>query len=226
MENGQKKVDVKFTKEKNMIAHNINTLMNNKKISVMSMAEKIGVSRQALYDIRHGRAMPRKDTLDLIANELGVTSEILRNGIRHFDYEHFKKLVYEKFPKQINKEDYDSYIDYIDSQELDIDEFDIESFLIYKFNVDPVDMFIKNILPPEKMRMEISNYFEYEPNELFVSYGCFPLGKDTSGLMHINVAGKEKFDNKKFQDVFVQLDLQSKKMVFNICLDLLKIQSS
>lgn len=221
MKNRQINKYVKFEGDQMLISENIKKLMEEKNMTVIELADKAQISRQAVYNILKG-ATPRDDTLDLIAKALGVTSELLRHGIRHFDYDYFKQQLYKKFPYHISEEDFDSYV--AGSNLEDPDSVSLEEYLVYKFDVDPVDLFVKHVLPTEEMQIEIAEYFGYAAEEIFKAYGSFPIGGYAGPYDRISVRSTEAFNNAKFQSIFEALNLQNKKIVYNLSLDLLKTQ--
>lgn len=221
MKTGQNKNNVKFTKT--LIAENIKKLMEEKNLSVIDLAEKALVSRQAIYNIFNG-AIPRDDTLELIAKELDTTVETLKYGERHFDYDYFCQKLYEIFPYHIKEEDYQAYTEGLKYD--DPDSLDLESFLIYKFDLDPFATFISHILPTSEKQKEIAKYFGYKVEDIFKSYGSFPLYSNIQNIKHINVMSKEEFATNKFNSIFEKLNIQNKKLVLNLCLDLLQIQNN
>lgn len=221
MKNRQINKYVKFEGDQMLISENIKQLMEEKNMTVIELADKAQISRQAVYNILKG-ATPRDDTLELIAKALGVTSELLRHGIRHFDYDYFRQKLYKKFPYHIDEKDFDSYV--AGSNLEDPDSVSLEEYLVYKFDVDPVDLFVKHVLPAEEMQIEIAEYFGYQAEEIFKAYGNFPIGGYVGQYDRISVRSTEAFNNAEFQSIFEALNMENKKLVYNLSLDLLQIQ--
>ena len=221
MKNGLNNKNVKLESGKTMISKNIEQLMTEKKLTAITLAKEAGISRQAVYNILNG-TIPRDDTLDLIAQALGVTSELLRKGIRHFDYDYFRQQLYKKFPYHISEEDFDSYV--AGSNLEDPDSVSLEEYLVYKVDVAPVDVFVRHILPAEEMRTQIAEYFGYEPEEIFKAFGGCAIGDYVGQYDRISVRSTEAFNNAEFQAIFEALNLENKKTIYNLSLDLLQTQ--
>lgn len=228
-ENIQRNKNVKFTKEKSILARNLERLMKARGKSVIKLSEEAYITRQALYDILNDRTTPRESTLVDLAKALStdkekITADILKNGYRHFDYEFFRQQLYKIFPYEINEVELADYISGMQCD--DIDSLDLEGFLVTKFDIDPVQMFVEKILPDKEIQNEIATYFGFKPEEIFKSYGGFPIGDNPGGFKHVNVAGKESFKDTEFQVIFERLDLKNKKIVMNLCMDLLQLQNN
>lgn len=237
MKNGQNKKCVNFTESDMVISKNLKSLMKEKNISVKELAEKAEVSRQAIYNIVNGTSIPRDDTLALIAKQLGVTLMLLKNGNEQYDYDFFMEQLRKKFPYHMETKQFKTDVeDYLTLTDQEFDEnydsegierrIDLGDFLIFKFGINPYDMFYKCIVPSDDIQQQIANYFGYEVNELFKCIGKFPVGIEPLNTRHIDVFGKEKFDHKTFEVVFKALNKKNKKTILNLCMDLLKIQSN
>lgn len=225
MKNRHINKNVKFTRKNNMLGNNIQILMNEKHMSVQELADKSGVSRQAMYNIINGKSIPRKDTLELIAEQLDVSSDLLKHGVRHYDYDLFMQLLERKFPYNMKSEEFNTdFEEYIKGGIFDEENPDLQGYLVYKFDIDPVDMFVKHLAPSDEKQSEIAKYFGYEVNDIFKKYGSFPIGSDPIGFKHVNVCGRDGFDDVEFQALFERLNSKNKKMVLNLCIDLLQIQ--
>ena len=227
MKNGQKTKSVKCTQNKTVLSVNITKLRNEKNLSVKELAEKAGISRQAMYNIIKGTSIPHQSTIDLIAKQLDVSSDLLLYGIRHYDYEIFMEKLNSKFPYNMNSKEFDTdYKEYIGEGTSDDVNYDLQGFLVYKFDIDPINMFHRWIAPSSEKQSEIADYFGYEVNDIFKMKGNFPIGCDSVGFQHVNVCVKDEFDNVSFKDIFEKLNLKNKKLVLNLCMDLLQIQDN
>lgn len=49
------------------------------RLTVAELAERVGVSRQAVYDLESGKARPNWDTVQRLALVLGVSTESFRD---------------------------------------------------------------------------------------------------------------------------------------------------
>lgn len=227
--NIHKNKNVKFTKEKSMLSRNVEELMKARGLSVIQLSEKAFITRQAIYDILNDRSTPREGTLNDLAKALStekeiITADILKNGYKHFDYDFFRQQLYKVFPYNMDEKELEAYVS--DLQYEDIESLDLETFLVYKFNIDPVQVFVEKILPNKDIQDRIALYFGFKPEEIFKSYGGFPIGDNPGGFKHVNVAGKELFKDTEFQVIFERLDLKNKKIVMNLCMDLLQLQNN
>ena len=227
-----------------MISENINTLRKEKELSVIELAKKAEISRQAMNNIVTGKSIPREDTLELIAEALGVSADLLKYGIQYFNYDNFRNLLNAKFPECLKKEDLEACLESnvydeqyqiehgLTEQELDEinaefwDHMDLESFLVSKFDIDPVELFVDHIVPRKEIQKQIATYFGYTTNELFKCYGGVPIGASYSKFKRQSVVGKEPFDDKEFLYNFGKLSPANKKLVSNMCLDLLLLQNN
>ena len=191
--------------EPTLLSKNITDAMDKMGISAKSLADIAGISRQAVYDIKKG-SIPRKDTLDLIAKALCTTPDELCYGTRYFDYDHFCKELNKVYnPNQHNG-------------------LDLQSYLIVELSVNPVDLFLRHILPPVQMQEEIAKLFNREPADVFHVIKGFSGVTKYSYANHANVISNEDFDYDHFDFIFKRLNTYNKKIVLNLCLDLLLTQ--
>ena len=227
-----------------MISTNINTLRKEKNMSVIELAKAADISRQAMNNIVIGKSIPREDTLELIAKALGVSADLLKHGIQYFNYDNFRNVLNAKFPECLKKEDLEACLESnvydeqyqikhgLTEQELDEinaeywDHMDLDSFLVSKFDIDPVELFVDHIVPRKEVQEKIAAYFGYDKNELFKCYGGVPIGANYSKFKRLSVVGKEPFEDKEFLYNFEKLSPANKKLVSNMCLDLLLLQNN
>lgn len=69
-------------------------IREEKNISLRELAKKIGVSGAFLSDIELGRRFPSSDKIELLANEIGVPVEELRNYDFRDEAEAIRKMMF------------------------------------------------------------------------------------------------------------------------------------
>lgn len=69
--------------DRKTLANNIKKLRKNRKLNQVELAKQLNVSQQTVGAWETGRAIPGSDTLDMLANYFGVTTDYLlgRNGL-------------------------------------------------------------------------------------------------------------------------------------------------
>ena len=69
--------------DRKTLANNIKELRKNRKLNQVELAKQLNVSQQTVGAWETGRAIPGSDTLDMLANYFGVTTDYLlgRNGL-------------------------------------------------------------------------------------------------------------------------------------------------
>lgn len=67
------------------IATAIRTIMEKRNKSLTEFSEELGISRTALYDYLRGRGNPSIETLEHIAEKLGVSPAVLMTGLFDLD---------------------------------------------------------------------------------------------------------------------------------------------
>jgi transcriptional regulator with XRE-family HTH domain len=75
--------------------------MREQGVTSMRLAEEVGVTRQAVYNLTKGKNQPRIETLDRIAAALGCTPQsLLMTNARYTDYTRFADVVMSRYGRE------------------------------------------------------------------------------------------------------------------------------
>ena len=206
MKNRQKSKKCKVYNGKSAFAKNLLDIMKIKNLTIQDVADGADVTRQTVYDWING-SIPRQDTIKALSNALGVSEDTIKYGNKRFDYDYFcerakKKLLYSKF-KDISLHDY----------------------LIMECGVDPMLFFISHLMPDDLIREKIARDLESHPEDLFIPVGVYTYGCDNINISHCSVLSDNQIDENEVMVIFSNLSLVNKKIVYNLCKDLLVSQS-
>ena len=210
------------TKKETNLKENLVYLMESNKVSKKDLANIIGKSRQTVYAILAG-STPGDDVLERLSARFKIDKKDLLYGKQIFDDKHFWELVEKRYQNIDIEERTNPTTE--DNKNDENYEKPLDQYLLENFRINAVDFFNRHILPDPDVQEEIASKFGYTSNELFKTT-IIELENSFKYKRYTGFTQEEQIDDETFlYMVFSKLSKSNKKLIFNMCQDMLVMQN-
>lgn len=195
---------------------------SEEKFTIEKLSKKAGMSKTTIYDIMEDRVKPRKSTLKMLEDALGIAEGSLSRKHEYFDKDYFFEQVgkiYDNNPVVDEQSDRYTMDPNYDGGEI---YYSLEEYLMIECGMEP-DSFIYGKMPEAIIQDRVSKIFNIPTEDLFRPINELSLvSANLNGkprIEKVNVLSLASVNETNAIKLFKKLDPSYQKAIYNMMCD-------